>query len=76
MKDRIAARKIDIWRSVDSIAEADNLICDMNHCPEGHCNQRRVPFRKNITMLTSLVADISDVPLDRKITLHIKNAPC
>ncbi|MBR6332351.1 MAG: hypothetical protein IKR78_04385, partial [Dehalococcoidales bacterium] len=66
--------KIDVWCSVDYIAELDNLICDMNHCLEGHCKQCRVPFGKNIAMFTSLVADISDVPLNRKIILHTKNA--
>lgn len=72
MKDRIAARKINIRCSVDSIAEVDNLIRDMDHIIERHCDERRVSLGKNIAMLTSLVADISDVPLDRKITLHTK----
>ena len=74
MKDRIAARKINIRRSVDSVAEADDLICDMNHILEGHCDERGVSLGKNIAMPASLVADIRDVPLDRKITLHTINA--
>ena len=74
VKDRITAREIDIWCSVDSVAEVDDPICDINHILEGHCDERRVPFRKNIAMLTPLIADISDVPLNRIITLHTKNA--
>ncbi len=74
MKDRIAAGKIDIRCSVDSVAEVEDLIWDMDHIIERHCDQRRVPFGKNIAMLASLIAGISDVPLDRKITLHNRNA--
>ena len=46
VKNRIAAGKIDIRRSVDSAAELDDLICDMNHIIEGIVTSAGCPSEK------------------------------
>ena len=72
MQDRIAAGQIEIRKSAVNFAEIETVIECVLHLLPGHAVELSAWIAgENIAMLAPLIAFIRDVPLKRKILLHV-----
>ena len=70
--DRIAAGQIEIRKSAVYFAEIETVIECVLHLLPGHAAWLSAGIAgENIAMLAPLIAFIRDVPLKRKILLHV-----
>ena len=72
VQDRIAAGQIEIRKSAVNFAEIETVIECVLHLLPGHAVELSAGIAgENIAMLAPLIAFIRDVPLKRKILLHV-----
>ena len=56
--------------AINFLTKIYDLISNKNHMVKTHCNEFRMTFGENITMFTTLITIISDMPLNREIIFH------
>ena len=72
VQNRVAAGEIKIRCAVIDLTEIKTVVKRILHLIPGHgIEMFAVVFRENITVLAPLVTVIGDVPLERKIRIHM-----
>jgi hypothetical protein len=67
VQDGVTACNIKIWQTIHALAHISASINYRQATLPRHLHQSRMPLTKNITMLTTLVANIGYVPLKSKV---------